>query len=145
MPTVIFAILLALALLKLGSRAQPVIEFCAIISDAMIVIVDVLLKFTPIGVFALMASTIADSGFGVLISLIWYCFAVILGLTLQVLVVYPALLMVVAKVSPKTFFGGMKSGNNVLTVVTFEPTGTANVQRLAGQQFVQELDAQGLR
>ncbi|MEE3220823.1 MAG: hypothetical protein VX257_11185, partial [Planctomycetota bacterium] len=36
----------------------------------------------------------------------------------------------------KTFFDGMKSGNNVLTVVTFEPTGTANVQRLAGQQFV---------
>ncbi|MFP6613072.1 MAG: NosD domain-containing protein [Pirellulales bacterium] len=36
----------------------------------------------------------------------------------------------------KTFFGGMKSGNNVLTVVTFEPTGTANVQRLAGQQLV---------
>ena len=108
LPTVIFAILLALALLKLGARAQPVIDVCAVISDAMIVIVDVLLKFTPIGVFALMAATIADSGFGVLQNLLKYCGAVILGLGLQILIVYPTLLMVVAKISPLTFFSGMK-------------------------------------
>jgi alpha-amylase len=33
----------------------------------------------------------------------------------------------------KTFFGGMSSGNHVLTVVTYEETGTSNVQRIAGQ------------
>ncbi|MEM6391522.1 MAG: hypothetical protein AAF797_01965 [Planctomycetota bacterium] len=33
----------------------------------------------------------------------------------------------------KTFFGGLAEGNNVYTVVTFERTGTSNVQRFAGQ------------
>lgn len=33
----------------------------------------------------------------------------------------------------KKFFGGVGEGNNVLTVVTFEPTGTSNVQRFTGQ------------
>ena len=33
----------------------------------------------------------------------------------------------------KKFFGGMGKGNHVLTVVTFEQTGTSNVQRLTGQ------------
>lgn len=33
----------------------------------------------------------------------------------------------------KKFFGNMTSGNHVLTAVTFEPTGTSNVQRFTGQ------------
>lgn len=32
----------------------------------------------------------------------------------------------------KKFYGGVGAGNNVLTVVTFEPTGTRNIQRFAG-------------
>ncbi len=35
----------------------------------------------------------------------------------------------------KTFIGGVPNGNNVLTVVTFEATGTSNVQRIAGQSL----------
>ena len=33
----------------------------------------------------------------------------------------------------KRYFAGIGTGNNVLTLVTFEPTGTSNVQRVAGQ------------
>ncbi|MGB6044590.1 MAG: Ig-like domain-containing protein, partial [Pirellulales bacterium] len=35
----------------------------------------------------------------------------------------------------KTFFGGLGEGNNVWTVVTFESTGTTNVQRITGQSI----------
>ena len=33
----------------------------------------------------------------------------------------------------KQYFGGMKSGNNAFTVVTYEMTGTSNIQRFTGQ------------
>lgn len=33
----------------------------------------------------------------------------------------------------KSFFSGLAKGNNVFTIVTFEPTGNSNVQRITGQ------------
>lgn len=35
----------------------------------------------------------------------------------------------------KKFFGGVGAGNNVFTVVSFEPTGTNNIQRFVGQSI----------
>jgi|MDSW01.2.fsa_nt_gb Na+/H+-dicarboxylate symporter len=109
LPTVVFAVLLALALVRLKTRSKIVVEGLAVICDAMMVIVNVLLKFTPIGVFALIAAMVSQSGIGVLTNLVWYCVAVVLGLTLQILVVYPILLITFSTVSPFEFFGGMKN------------------------------------
>ena len=109
LPTVVFAVLLALALARLRPRSKGVVEGLSVICDAMMVIVGVLLKFTPIGVFALIAAMVAESGIGVLTNLIWYCVAVVLGLTLQILVVYPILLITFSTISPFTFFSGMKN------------------------------------
>jgi len=109
LPTVVFAVLFALALVQLRPRSKVMTDVLSVISDAMMVIVNVLLKFTPLGVFALIASTVAQSGIGVLTNLAWYCLAVILGLTLQILVVYPIMLITFSTVSPFTFFSGMKN------------------------------------
>lgn len=39
----------------------------------------------------------------------------------------------------KKYFGGVGAGNNVLTVVSFEPTGTNNIQRFVGQAIGADL------
>ncbi len=107
MPTVIFAIILGLALMRLHKR-KPVLELLDAVSDAMIVIVNVILKVTPIGVFALITKAVADAGVGVLQSLLWYCIAVVAGLGLQTFVVYPLLIRVAGGESPLRFFAGIK-------------------------------------
>lgn len=109
LPTVVFAVLFALALVRLKPRSSLVVEGLSIVCDAMMVIVGVLLKMTPIGVYALIAATIAESGIGVLTNLVWYCVAVILGLGLQLLVVYPILLISFSTTSPLEYFSGMKN------------------------------------
>ena len=108
LPTVIFAVLFALALVQLRPRSKSVVDVLSVICDAMMVIVNVLLKFAPLGVFALITATVAQSGIGVLANLAWYCLAVVLGLTLQIVVVYPIMLITFSTVSPLAFFGGMK-------------------------------------
>ncbi len=107
LPTVLFAIILALALLRM-KKSAPVLDVLTVISDAMVVIVHGLLKVTPIGVFALIATTVGTAGYSVLVSLMWYCLAVTLGLFIQTFVVYPMLIKFVGKGSPLQFFAGIK-------------------------------------
>lgn len=107
LPTVLFAIILALALMRMKKNAL-VIDMLTVISDAMVVIVHGLLKVTPIGVFALIATTVGKAGYSVLVSLMWYCLAVTLGLLIQTFVVYPLLIRLVGKGSPLQFFAGIK-------------------------------------
>ena len=109
LPTVVFAVLFALALVQLKPRSKSVVDVLSVTCDAMMVIVNVLLKFAPLGVFALITSTVAQSGIGVLTNLAWYCLAVVLGLTLQIVVVYPIMLITFSTVSPLAFFSGMKN------------------------------------
>jgi len=108
LPTVVFAVILALALLQMGTKSKVVIEVLSVISDAMVVIVNTLLKVTPFGVFALITATIAASGIGILQSLLWYCIAVVTGLAIQSFVVYPVLIRIFGGKSPIEFFAGMK-------------------------------------
>jgi len=74
-------------------------------------ITDVVMKFAPIGVFALVAKVIAGMDGNEILSLAstlgWFALSVILALATHVLVVLPLMLKFVAKVSPKRHFQAM--------------------------------------
>jgi Na+/H+-dicarboxylate symporter len=76
--------------------------------------VDVIMLMAPIGVFALLAATItqvAGDDVNRIVELIgalgYYCFAVVLGLTLHMLITYAALLKTFTPMGLGTFYSGI--------------------------------------
>jgi len=98
---IFFALLLGITLLFIErEKAQRVVDFFDAISDAMIKMVDFVMLIAPYAVFALIAATIAEFGFGILQTLLWYIVAVVGGLAVQTFVVYPILLKSFARDVP---------------------------------------------
>lgn len=79
--------------------------------EVMMKITDLVMKFAPIGVFALVAKVIAgmdaDEIGGLASTLGWFFLSVVLALATHALIVLPLLLKFVAKVSPKRHFQAM--------------------------------------
>ncbi|MCB1099531.1 MAG: dicarboxylate/amino acid:cation symporter [Verrucomicrobiae bacterium] len=78
------------------------------LNDLMITITGWIMLLAPIGVFGLMASVIAQTGPGFLLSMLRYVVAVLIALGLHIFVVLPALLFFVGRVNPWRHFVAMK-------------------------------------
>ena len=79
------------------------------VSETMIKMVDFVMAVAPYGVFAIMAATIADFGFEIIMTLFWYMAAVIGGLMIQTLVLYPLMVKFIGKMSPLKYLKGIRS------------------------------------
>jgi Na+/H+-dicarboxylate symporter len=66
LPTIVFAIFFGLAINLAGEAAVPVRRFFESLSSVVFTLINIVLKFAPIGVFGLMAYVTADHGFSVL-------------------------------------------------------------------------------
>ena len=93
----------ALTLLTKESAA-PVIAFLNGIFEAVAKVIDIVMKFAPIGVACLVFTMTARFGFGFLVSLGWYVVTVLSGLSIHMFVVYSLALKLLARVSPVEFF-----------------------------------------
>jgi len=85
LPIIVFCIAFAAALSTLGERGQPVVRFFDGLNEAMMTLVEWVMLFAPIGVFALIASKLGAAGggeafFAQLAGLAKYALAVISGL-----------------------------------------------------------------
>ncbi|MBZ0204418.1 MAG: dicarboxylate/amino acid:cation symporter [Ignavibacteria bacterium] len=106
---VFFAILTGLVLCYLPeSKSGKVIKFFDGITQAMIKMVEKVVLFAPIAVFALIASTVAEFGFEILHTLLWYSITVLSALVIVGFGLYPALVRIFAKVNPIKFFLAQK-------------------------------------
>jgi DAACS family dicarboxylate/amino acid:cation (Na+ or H+) symporter len=93
----------ALTLLSKESSA-PVIALLSGIFEAVAKVIDIVMKFAPIGVACLIFTMTARFGFGFLVSLGWYVVTVLGGLAIHMFIVYPLALKLFARVSPFEFF-----------------------------------------
>src|SRR4030095_7588954 len=93
----------ALTLLK-GETAAPVIALLTGIFEAVAKVIDIVMKFAPVGVACLIFTMTARFGFGFLISLGWYVLTLLSGLAIHMFIVYPLALKLFARVSPVEFF-----------------------------------------
>ncbi len=71
---------------------------------ACMLIVDTVMKFAPLAVFALVFQSTFKFGYQILLSLGFYLLIVVVGLVLQQTVVYSLLLRLFTKLNPWTFF-----------------------------------------
>jgi proton glutamate symport protein len=106
---IFFALLCGVCLMLIApERRAPVVGFFAAINDLMIQMVHLIMRIAPYGVFALIAAVVADFGFGILLTLIKYCAVVVIGLLIHTLVVYSAVLKVLARAGVARFFRGIR-------------------------------------
>ena len=96
LPLIIFALALAVALLRLPSeRRQAVVGFFAGLFDAMLVLVRWVLALAPIGVFALALPLAVRLGVSVAGAVAYYIAAVaVVSVLFAVLVLYPAAILI---------------------------------------------------
>lgn len=107
---IFFALLFGIALLMIpNEKSDKVVGFFDAVSDTMIRMVDFVMKIAPYAVFAIIAATVSEFGFGILQTLIWYMSAVLLGLIVQTFVVYPLFILLLAKgMRVRDFLRGMR-------------------------------------
>jgi len=112
---VFLAMLMGIGLIQVPpDKAKPLLGMFEGLTQVIIRLVDLIMKIAPIGVFSLIASTITSVAgddpnqiVQLLSALAFYMIAVILGLLLQTLVVYPILLKLMSPMPWKTFFKGI--------------------------------------
>ena len=108
-------IIIGIALIQIPKqKAKPVLEFMEGINDLVIKLVDNIMFFAPIGVFALIADTITsvagndlNNVLELLGALGFYMLAVIIGLIIQMGFTYTAVLKIFSKMSLKKFYKGI--------------------------------------
>ncbi len=109
LPVIFFSILLAIALTTLGERGRHLIDVINVAYDAIMILVHWIIWLTPIGVFALLAWTVARIGLGVFSEAIGtYMFTVLLGLGIHGLVVLPLACWIFARCNPFRFMHHMR-------------------------------------
>ncbi len=100
---IFFAILLGLSITMVGEKGKPLLVIFESGNEVLLKLVQVIMKFAPYGVFALLSTTFANFGFAALVPLIKYVLTVFLGLALQLFVVYMGMLFFIGKLPPIKF------------------------------------------
>ncbi len=109
LPVIAFSIFLGIALAAGGEKTRPVVVFFEALLDAVMRLVDWILRLAPLGVFALVAWTVARIGLGSLFGpLAAYVATVIGGLLFHALVTLPLVLWLFTRYSPWQFAKGMR-------------------------------------
>lgn len=103
-PVIIFAILLGVALTKIGIKGKPIVSFFEAAFEVIMQITHWVIFLTPIGIFALAANTVATLGISSLINVGAYFMTVILGLAIHAVIILPVILKLVGRYSPITLF-----------------------------------------
>jgi solute carrier family 1 (high affinity glutamate transporter) protein 1 len=126
---IVFALLLGGALTTLGRRGREVLRVNRTVNQAITKIVELIMAFAPLGVFGLLVDVVAATGPDVFRDLGIYAGCVVLGLSIHAFVVLPLIVLFVAKVRPRRFFGAIRpamavafstSSSNATLPVTME-------------------------
>lgn len=104
LPVIIFGLLVGYIIAKLKDETQIINDIFTQGNNIMMEMTSIVMKFAPIGVFCLMAKTFGSLGFEAIVPLAKYVSCVLLGLAIQVFVVYPGLLVIFTRLNPLKFF-----------------------------------------
>jgi Na+/H+-dicarboxylate symporter len=100
---IFFAILFGYFMTKTQKEHYEILMgFWQGIMDTMIAMTMWVMKFAPIGVFGLVAKTIASTGFAAIMPLLTFALVVFVGLMIHMFMVLPSLLLLFGKLNPKT-------------------------------------------
>jgi len=105
LPLIVFTIIFGAAVSMIApQRRDAVLGFFHGVNDAVMVMIDWIMKLAPYAVFALLAVVIAEFGLDVLKSLLFYSMTVVVGLLLHAFGTYALLVRFLVKLNPLDFF-----------------------------------------
>ena len=107
MQIIVFAIFLGIAINLSGPKGVPLMKFFESLADVMYRLTAIIMEFSPVGVFAIMAWVAGSFGIAVLIPLLKFLAAYYLAAGIHMIVVFCGMLKFLARLSPWPFFRGM--------------------------------------
>ncbi len=105
---IFFALMLGVSLTMLKEKGETLIKFFDDLQEAMVVLINLIMKLAPYGVAALVAAVIGQSGWSVLKALLVYTITVLIGLTLHAILVYGGLVKLIVKAPLGEFFKAIR-------------------------------------
>lgn len=109
LPTVIFALMLGIALVIAGDqKAAGILGLMNEFFSLIMMMVDWIMKIAPIGIMALLAKLVATQDVALLTALGKFMGVVIGATIVHGLITLPTLLFIITKTSPLTFFKGVR-------------------------------------
>ncbi len=109
LPTIAFSLLFGILLTTIGPANRVVIQFFEAVMATMIRMTELVLWLAPVGVFALVAMSVARIGLGTFTERIgMYMFTVLAGLGVHGFIVLPLLLWLLARTNPLRYFMAMR-------------------------------------
>ena len=108
LPVIIFALLIGIGITQLDEkRSRFLMDLYDAGAEVCYKIIAMVMKFAPLGVFALLLPVVCKNGPKVLLPLLSVILAVAIGCTLQCILVYSTLASTMGGVNPVKFFRGM--------------------------------------
>lgn len=110
LPTIFFSLLFGFFITRAPQPyRKQLTDFFEGVFQVMMKMTHFIIKFTPIGVFALIAKIVAQTGFEAFLPLGEYMLAVILGLAIHAFITLPLLLVFLGNISPVRYFRAMSA------------------------------------
>ncbi len=106
-PIIIFVLVFAIALSKIGEINRPVVSFFESVFAATMKVTDWIMYLAAPGIFALVASSISSFGVEMFQGIWKYLLVVAIGLLIQFVVIYPLMLKIFSKVSVSKLYGAI--------------------------------------
>ncbi|MDF1673738.1 MAG: dicarboxylate/amino acid:cation symporter [Vicingaceae bacterium] len=105
---IVFAIFFGIGLILIpADKAKPVKDFFDGFNEVILKLIDLIMLAAPFGVFALLATLVAESpSIDLFQALLWYAFSVVLGLLIMI-GLYALIVKIFTKKSPSFFFKGI--------------------------------------
>ncbi len=136
---IFFAILFAVSMVMLpAKKVKTVTAIFSGLNDIVIKIIEIIMRFAPIGVFALLAGVVVDfaGDTDIFVALGKYFFSVLIGLFLMILFLYPLYLKIFTKgISLKRFFRALLPAQ----MVAFSTSSSAAALPVTMKQNIDEL------
>ena len=105
---IFFSLLFGFFITKLKTNTGQLLQsFWQGVFDVMMLITELVMKFAPVGVFALLAEVVVVSGFDAFRPLLVFFFTVLVALAIHIFIVMPVLLRIIGGVNPIKHYQAM--------------------------------------
>lgn len=101
---IVFAMMTGIGISVLGEKASFLVQLFDSLNDLVMVLVEIIMKAAPIGVFGLIARTMSTVGIQAVLPLAKYIGTVYIGLAIHMIVVYGGMLKLFTKFNVKKFY-----------------------------------------
>ena len=104
---IVIALLFGFGIILAGEKGEPLANVITSLSDVSMIIMELILKLSPIGVFCLITPVVAENGPSILGSLAMVLFTAYLCYFIHAVLVYSSTVKILGGISPLKFFKTM--------------------------------------